>query len=432
MMVGILGGLGAVLYVLMVGIVYNMVFLGRFAFIYHESLYSPASRWGIGIILVPILGGLIVVWLLKNYAANERGVREPDVLHFIHPEEGKKRYLIELTKTLASIVTIGTGGSTGWEIPLAQFGITLSYLFARLQSLSAQQRLVLISAGAAACISAVFNAPCTGVIFTLEILLFAFTISHVFLISITAITSIYVWRFFHGNVTALKIQMIEPENIFIYFKQLVLYVPLGVLIGISAAVLIGGIHWFSRFFERNISNLYLRHSIGVGFVGVMLYLLMANFGHYYIDALGFATVQEILDHVLDSPWLILLIFSCKMLALYLTLGSGAVGGVFAPSLFLGAALGAVFGIAVQHYLPTMQINILYFVVAGMGGLLSSVTGAMLTAIVFILEMSKSYYMILPIFITTIIGTLVRIIFYPKGIYTLKLYQHGLMFNYRKL
>lgn len=430
--VGVIGGLGAVAYITLFNIIYNIVFLGRLKFTYNESLYSPVSRWGMGVILIPIIGGLIVVWLLKNFGNNEKGVREPDIIHFVHPEEGKQRYSIELVKSLASVMTIGTGGSVGWEIPIAQLGATLSYLFARLQAIPAQQRLVLIAAGAAATLAAVFNAPLTGIIFALEILLFAFTLSHVVLIAISAITSIFIWKLIYGSKTLFHIKMVTPTNIELYFKQLILYIPLGILIGITAVVLIGGIHWFKGLFERNIRNVYLRHSIGVGLVGIMLYLLVTFFGHYYIVAMGFATIQNIMDHMLESPWLLLLIFSSKILALCLTLGSGAVGGLFAPSLFLGATLGGIYGIVLQQYFPSMQIDIFYFVIAGMGGMLSSVTGAMLTAFIFILEISKNYYLILPLFISAIIGTFMRISFYPKGIYTFKMFQHGLMFNYRKL
>ncbi|MCS5711292.1 chloride channel protein [Candidatus Berkiella aquae] len=429
---GIIGGLGAVVYVALIGIIYNFIFLGRAGLVLQEFAYSPASRWGIGIILVPILGGLAVVWLIKHYGANERGVREPDILHFVHPEEGKNRYAIELAKSLASTITIGTGGSAGWEIPITQLGATLSYLLGGIKNLPAQQRLVLTAAGSAAGVAAIFNAPLTGVVFALEILLFAFTLSHVVLIGISAVTGILVWKLFHGDKTLFHFKILPPDNMLLYAKQLLLYIPLGILVGLAAVLLMSGISWFKTLFEKNIKNLYLRHTIGLGLVGIMLYLLMKFFGHYYIVAMGYAAIQDIIDSMLRNIGLILLIFFCKLLALYLTLGSGATGGLFSPSLFLGATLGGAFGLVLQYCFPSMQINIIYFVVGGMGGMLASVTGALITSIVFILEISKNYYVALPIIITTIVGTWIRIYFYPKGIYTFKLYQHGLMFERHKL
>lgn len=166
----------------------------------------------------------------------------------------------------------------------------------------------------------------------------------------------------------------------------------------------------------------------MGLVGLMLFLLMKYFGHYYIGAVGFALVQDVLDAIIRDPWLLFIILLCKLLALCLTLGSGASGGLFAPNLFLGALLGAVCGMVFQHFIPGIQINVIYFILAGMAGMLSSVTGAMITSLVFIFEMSKNYHIALPVLITVIIGTIVRLYLSPRGIYTFKLYQHGLMFK----
>jgi CIC family chloride channel protein len=122
---------------------------------------------------------------------------------------------------------------------------------------------------------------------------------------------------------------------------------------------------------------------------------------------------------------------CKFFSLCFTLGSGASGGIFTPSLFLGATLGAACGAIINYYFPQLHISQIYFVVAGMAGMLASVTGALITAIIFTLEITKDYHIALPILVTIISGTLMRILVYPKGIYTFKLYQHGIMFN-RKL
>lgn len=430
-LIGVVGGLGAVVYISILGFIYNFIFLGQLNFIYLESIYSPPSRWGIGIILIPILGSIPVVWLLKNYAANESGPSEPDVLHFVHRHEGKKRYLIEITKTFCSAITIGTGGSVGWEVPIVQLGATLSYLFGKIQHISAEYRIVLIAAGGAASLAAIFNAPLAGVAFALEILLFSFRISHVILIAISSFTGTLVWKLIFGSRALFHFSLVPPENMLAFFKQVIVYIPFGVLIGLGAALLVTGLRRLIIFFEKNIPNLYLRHGIGMGLVGVMLFLLLQYFGHYYISAMGFATIQDVIDFLLENNWLLILLCFCKLLSLCFTLGSGASGGLFSPSLFLGAILGGACGIAIQHLFPGAQIHIIYLVLAGMAGMLASVTGAMITSIVFALELSKSYYIILPLLLTVVIGTLVRLYLCPKGIYTFKLFQHGLMFN-RKL
>jgi CIC family chloride channel protein len=428
LIVGVIGGLGGVVYILLIGIVFNFVFLGHFGYIYHWSGHPPMSRWGFGVILVPLLGGLPVVWLIKHFGNNERGISEPEIMHFIHPQEGKKRYLIELSKSLASVITIGTGGSVGGEIPLVQLGATLSHLLGKFTHRPAHQRLVLIAAGAAASLGAVFNAPFTGVMFAIEILLFSFNISHFILILISALVGGFVGDLVFGSGSILNFRMIPAENFNVLIKQLILYVPFAILIGLSAAILIKGIRWFKILFEKKIANPYIRHSIGMGLLGIMVYLLMKNFGQYYTATMGFATINDIINYSLQNIGLLLLIFSCKIFALCLTFGSGASGGIFSPSLLLGALLGAAYGLICQHYFPHMQINILYFVLAGIAGMLSSVTGAILTSLVFIFELSRNYHIALPVLITVIIGTGIRLLLCPKGIYTYKLYQHGMMFK----
>lgn len=174
----------------------------------------------------------------KNFGANESGITEPDVIHFIHHEEGEKRYLIEIIKSLASAITIGTGGSAGWEIPIVQLGAALSYLFGLIKGIPAQQRVVLLAAGSAASLAAIFNAPFTGVAFAIEILLFYFNLSHIFLISISAITGSFVSTLFFGGETLFHFEVMQPDNMIVYFKQLILYLPFGVVIGIVAALLV--------------------------------------------------------------------------------------------------------------------------------------------------------------------------------------------------
>jgi CIC family chloride channel protein len=428
LIVGVIGGLGGVAYIMLIGIIFNYVFLGHVGYIFHWSNHTTISQWGLGIILVPILGGLPVVWLIKHFGNNERGVSEPEIMHFIHPQEGKKRYLIELSKTFASAITIGTGGSVGGEIPLVQLGATLSYLLGKFTHRPAHQRLVLLAAGAAASLGAVFNAPFTGVTFAIEILLFSFNISHFILIMISSLVGGFIGDLVFGSGSILNFRMLPAENFHVLIKQLVLYLPFAILIGLSAVTLVKGIRLFKMLFERVISNPYIRHCIGMSLVGIMIYLLMKNFGQYYTAAMGFATIKDIIDFSLKNISLLLLIFACKILSLCLTLGSGASGGIFSPSIFLGALLGAAYGLICQYYFPHLQINILYFVLAGITGMLASVTGAMLTSLVFIFEMSRSYHIALPVLITVLIGTGVRLLLCPKGIYTYKLYQHGMMFK----
>jgi chloride channel protein, CIC family len=123
-----------------------------------------------------------------------------------------------------------------------------------------------------------------------------------------------------------------------------LFSLLGVTIGISSILLIRGVYWFEDVFQKYFKNPYFRHIIGMFCVGCLLYLFMINFEHYYISGIGFATIQDYLKLVLINPWLLLLLFTCKLLATCLSLGTGSSGGIFSPALFLGATLGTLFGV----------------------------------------------------------------------------------------
>ena len=159
-------------------------------------------------------------------------------------------------------------------------------------------------------------------------------------------------------------------------------------------------------------------------VGIMMYLLMRFFGHYYIDGVGYATVQDVLSGSLRYIPLLMLFFVLKLLATALTLGSGASGGIFSPGLFMGVTLGGAYGIFVSWLFPSLGISPAAFAVAGMAGIIGGSTGAALAAIVMIFEMTLDYTVIIPMTITVALSYGVRIRLSPQSIYTLKLARRG--------
>ncbi len=159
---------------------------------------------------------------------------------------------------------------------------------------------------------------------------------------------------------------------------------------------------------------------------MMMYVLMYFYGHYYIEGIGFATIQDTLNFVITNFWLLAILFIAKFLATCLTLGSGASGGIFSPTLFLGATLGAAFGAALHYFFPSIVTHPVIFVVAGMAGMLGSVTGVVITAIILILEITRDYHMVLPIIITTLVAYVCRVQFSRESIYTLKLRRQGVL------
>lgn len=197
------------------------------------------------------------------------------------------------------------------------------------------------------------------------------------------------------------------------------------LIGAVSALFIKSIYGFEDFFEKRIKgNYYTRHMSGMLLVGIMLYLLMTTTGHYYIEGVGYSTIQDILLRTFSSIRLLLLLFALKLLATSLTLGSGASGGIFSPALYLGATLGAAYGLILQQLFPGLVITPAAFAVAGMAGVVGGVTGAAMAAIVMIFEMTLDYNVIIPMTITVAVSYGVRKLLSKESIYTLKLVRRG--------
>lgn len=425
--VGIITGLGAVGFRALIGLVHNILFFGHFSFAYDANIHTPTSPWGIWIIFVPVVGAIIVAWLVKTFAPEAKGHGVPEVMNAIYYNEGKIKPIVALIKSLASSVSIGSGGSVGREGPIIQIGAAFASTLGQILSIPARQRIILIAAGAGAGIAATFNAPIGGIAFAMELMLVSINASTVGLVALATATATYIGRIFLGSTPALNIPALEITHIHLaspYF--LLLFVPFGLLMGLVSVVFIKSIYWMEDWFERMPGNYYTRHVSGMFFVGIMMYLFMHYTGHYYIQGVGYATLIDILKNTLSNPWLLLLLFMAKLLATNLTLGSGASGGIFSPSLFLGATLGSAFGVLVHHLFPGLHLSPAVFGLAGMAAMVGGSTGAIVTAVAMTYELTRDYNSILPVIIAVALASALRKTICHESIYTLKLLRRGII------
>jgi CIC family chloride channel protein len=204
---------------------------------------------------------------------------------------------------------------------------------------------------------------------------------------------------------------------------LVLYAVLGALTGAAAAGFIHGLHFFEDLFDR-IGPRYLRHMLGMLLVGLMMYGLFLGFGQYFVDGVGYATVQAILTGNLGVYWMLALLGVAKALATSLSLGSGSSGGIFSPSLFMGATLGGAFAAALNAMGFPVALSPPAFAMVGMGAMVGGGTGAVMTAVVMIFEMTLSYDIIMPMIVAVAMSVGVRRVLSRETIYTLKLVRRG--------
>jgi CIC family chloride channel protein len=422
--VGIVTGFGAVLFRDLIGIIHNVLFLGQFSIKYDANAYTPAGPWGAFVILVPVIGGLIVTFLVTTFAPEARGHGVPEVMDAIYYKGGVIRPIVAVVKSLASAVSIGSGAAVGREGPIIQIGSALGSTLGQVIDMLPGQRIILVAAGAGAGIAATFNTPIGGVMFAIELMMPEVSVRTFLPVALATGVATFIGRYFLGTAPAFSVPPLAPMNIDLTSALiLLLYAALGGVTGVAAAAFIRGLHIAEDLFDR-IKGRYLRHVIGMLLVGVMIYALRQTEGHYYVEGVGYATVQSILLSQMSSAWLLVLLFACKLLATSLSLGSGASGGIFSPSLFMGATIGGAFAALLSLADPSLGINVPAFAMVGMGAMVGGGTGAAMTAVTMIFEMTRDYDIVLPMILAVAMSLGVRRLLSLENIYTLKLFRRG--------
>jgi CIC family chloride channel protein len=243
-------------------------------------------------------------------------------------------------------------------------------------------------------------------------------------VAIATGTATFIGRFFFGPQPAFAVPHLTPLSVDASSAILLgLYALLGVFVGVAAAGFVRGLHLLEDLFDK-IKERYTRHALGMLLVGVLMYLLLLRYGHYFVEGVGYATVQAILVGELTGAGLLFLLFLCKLLATTLSLGSGSSGGIFSPSLYMGATLGGAYAAALSALHLPLALNIPSFAMVGMGAMVGSGTGAVMTAVAMIFEMTRDYDIVLPMILAVAFGVGIRRILSIENIYTLKLYRRG--------
>jgi chloride channel protein, CIC family len=418
--VGIVTGFGAIAFRGLIGFIHNLFFLGRFSFFYDANRYTPPSPWGVLVILVPVVGALIVTLLVTKFAPEARGHGVPEVMDAIYYAEGRIRPVVAAVKSLASAVAIGTGSAVGREGPIIQIGASLGSTIGQIIPLAAWQRITLVAAGAGAGIAATFNTPIGGVMFAVELMMPEVSVRTFLPVALATGTATYIGRLYFGLEPAFRMPVLAPMSHHpTSFAALLLFALLGVLIGLAATAFIKGLHGAEMLFDR-IRNPYLRHATGMLGVGVMICALFQGFGHFYVEGVGYATIQDVLLGGLAAGPLLGLLFVCKLTATSLSLGSGSSGGIFSPSLFMGATLGGSFGALAANVFPSLSLSVPAFAIIGMAAMVGGGTGAAMTAVTMIFEMTRDYDIVMPMIVAVAISIGIRRVLSHENIYTIKL------------
>ena len=417
---GLVTGVGAIFFRGLIGAVHNLLFLGRLSVFYDANAHTPASPWGIFVIVVPVIGAFAVTYLVNTFAPEARGHGVPEVMDAIYYHEGRIRPVVAIMKSLASALAIGSGSSVGREGPIIQIGASIGSTLGQLVSVASWQRITLVAAGAGAGIAATFNTPIGGVMFAIELMMPEISVRTFLPVALATGCATFVARLFLGLRPAFDV---PPESVVavhpVPLVTLILFALLGVIIGVAASGFVHGLHRTEEAFAR-VRNAYLRHAFGMLIVGVMLYALFQAFGHYYVGGVGYATIEDILLGRSELGFLLALLFCCKLVATLISLGSGSSGGIFSPSLFMGATLGAAFGALAHWLLPGAEISLPAFAIVGMAAMVGGATGAAMTAVTMIFEMTRDYDIVMPMIVAVALSIGVRRLLSRENIYTIKL------------
>ncbi|MCB1687482.1 MAG: chloride channel protein [Halioglobus sp.] len=423
--VGGVAGLGAWAFRMLIGLIHNTLFLGQFSVHYDANVFTPASPWGIGVVLVPVAGGLMVAWLVKNFAPEAKGHGVPEVMDAIYYNEGRIRPRVALVKSLASAISIGSGASVGREGPIVQIGSAFGSTLGALFTMSVSDRVTLIAAGAGAGIAATFNAPLGGIIFAVELLLVSTNARNIMLVATATVVATQISQYLLGSAPSFFVPALEiPDFHLLSNWGLPIFAALGILIGLLSVAFIRGLYAMEDVFDALPGGYYFHHSLGMLCVGIMMYLMLQYSGQYYVEGVGYATIMAILQGALSDPWFLLLLTALKLLATCLSLGSGASGGVFSPALFMGATGGAAFGHLCLLLVPGLDIAIPVFAIAGMAAAVAGTTGAVFTAIIMLTEMTMDSSITLGLVITCATAYVVRKSIMQDSIYSMKLRARG--------
>ena len=389
LVVGAGTGLGAVVFVRMLDQI-------RILTLAVESLTGGEP----GLILMMALAGVVVGIMVSRWASEAKGHGVPEVMEAIAIRNGRIRPRVAAVKVLASSITIGTGGSAGREGPIVQVGSALGSTLGQWLHFSAERVQILVACGAAAGIAATFNAPIAGALFSLEVILGKFTSRYFGAVVISSVAASIVGRAFLSEAPAFVVPAYPLHSL----AELPIYVILGLLAALVAVFFIRWLYWLEGLFDGWKVPMAVKTTIGMVGTGIVGIYLLPN-REVLGPGLEFIGANIVEDVSLPLGMMAAFLL-WKLVATGFTLGSGNSGGVFAPSLFMGALLGAIVGTVGESLFPEIVVDPGAYAIVGMAAVFSGAARAPMTAVLIVFEMSNDYKLILPLMLATVLSTLV--------------------------
>jgi chloride channel protein, CIC family len=405
-LIGVGAGFGAILFRWMISFFQNLFF--------NHGQHILSFLGPYYVIIIPAVGGLIVGLVVYFFASEAKGHGVPEVMLAVAVSGSKIRPRVAAIKALVSSICIGSGGSVGREGPIVQISSALGSTIGQTFRLSEDKRRILIACGAAGGIAATFNAPLAGIFFGLEVILREYGTRFFSSVVLSAVTATVISRTFLGSKPAFVTPPYELTSSY----DILFYFVLGLLAAVVGWFFIKTLYKCEDIFDRIKMPAYLKPVFGGLILGFIGFFFPQIFG------VGYPTIEKTLNGQLAS-FLVFALIGLKIIATSLTLGSGGSGGVFAPSLFIGATLGSTFGSLLHLIFPGIAVSTGAYALVGMAAVFAGAAHAPISAILILFEMTGDYKIMLPLMIACVISTLLVKWMSNDSIYTLKLTRRGI-------
>ncbi len=416
LLVGLGSGVGAVVFREMV-VGFTRVLSGHADYAAAGHASNPLVPW-LGpffVVLAPVVAGLVYGPLVHRFAPEARGHGVPEVMLAVARNGGRIRPQVALVKSLASALCIGGGGSVGREGPIVQIGSAWGSSVAQVLRLDERRVRLLVACGAAGGIAATFNAPLAGVFFAMELILGAWTAESFGLVAVSSVTASVLARGVLGDEPFLRLPALHVTHLVQYPLVAVLGVLAGA-VGVAFSRVLYAVEDLCDAVWRGPE--WLRPAAGGLVLGLLLLALPQMYG------VGYPVLGDAVAGRYAIGFLLLLLVG-KVVACSLTIGIGGSGGVFAPSLFVGAVLGAAFGATVHLVAPGSAGPAGAYALVGMGAVFAGAARAPVTAVVILFELTGEYSIILPMMLAIVLATGVSHLLSHDTVYTRKLLRRGI-------
>ncbi|MEQ9453408.1 MAG: chloride channel protein [Phycisphaeraceae bacterium] len=445
-LVGTLGGLVAVCFEWVVHFSKHGLFeeLGKVG--------NVGGEWVV-LLLLPAVGGLVVGVIQELIARTGSSHGVPEVIESLARNQGRMPKRMGITKFFTSASTLGSGGSAGVEGPIIQIGSVLGSQVGQLLKVGREHMSTLVGCGAAAGTAAIFNAPIAGVLFVLEVMLRDFSFRTFTPIVIASVFGTAVAQAMLGETGAVfNLPFAMTEYTFL-IHELPAYIVLGILTGLLGVAFATTMRRGDRLWQKAPGPRWLRPALGgllLGVLGIVFVVLFQYPASDYPAPLfygnGYPVIEALLNPesyhattvaeaatgpVIDAAWwLLLIVIAFKVLATTLTIGSGGSGGIIAPSLFMGATLGAGFALLLEVFNLLPGSTPATYALAGMAGMIAAVIHAPLTAALLVFEVTRDYRVILPIMTVSILSLACSQLLVKDSIYVSWLRKRGVRMGTR--